>query len=70
MKALTFQRYGETPDIALAEVPRPTLQPDEMLVQVHAASVNPIDNMIPTGTSRPSCACGCPPRWAATWPAW
>ncbi|KQW45358.1 MULTISPECIES: NADP-dependent oxidoreductase [unclassified Roseateles] len=49
MKALTFQRYGKTPDIALAEVPRPTLQPDEMLVQVHAASVNPIDNMIPTG---------------------
>jgi NADPH:quinone reductase-like Zn-dependent oxidoreductase len=49
MKALTFKRYGKTPDIGFADVPRPTLKPDELLVQVHAASVNPIDNMIPTG---------------------
>lgn len=49
MKALTFQRYGKSPDIGFAEVPRPMLKPDELLVQVHAAGVNPIDNMIPTG---------------------
>jgi NADPH:quinone reductase-like Zn-dependent oxidoreductase len=49
MKALTFKRYGKSPDIGFAEVPRPTLKADELLVQVHAASVNPIDNMIPTG---------------------
>ena len=49
MKALTFKRYGKSPEIGFAEVPRPTLKPDELLVQVHAASVNPIDNMIPTG---------------------
>ncbi|CAN7556921.1 NADP-dependent oxidoreductase [Polaromonas sp. LjRoot131] len=49
MKALTFKRYGKTPDIGFAEVPRPTLKPDELLVEVHAAAVNPIDNMIPTG---------------------
>lgn len=49
MKALTFKRYGKSPEIGFAEVPRPTLQPDELLVQVHAAGVNPIDNMIPTG---------------------
>ncbi|WP_018150746.1 NADP-dependent oxidoreductase [Leeia oryzae] len=49
MKALTFKRYGKTPDIGFADVPRPTLKDDELLVQVHAASVNPIDNMIPTG---------------------
>ena len=49
MKALTFKRYGKSPDIAFADVPRPTLKADEMLVQVHAAGVNPIDNMIPTG---------------------
>ena len=49
MKALTFKRYGKSPDIGFAEVPRPTLKPDELLVQVHAAAVNPIDNMIPTG---------------------
>ena len=49
MKALTFQRYGKSPDIGFSDVPRPLLMADEMLVQVHAASVNPIDNMIPTG---------------------
>lgn len=49
MKALTFQRYGKSPGIGFAEVPRPMLKPNELLVQVHAAGVNPIDNMIPTG---------------------
>ncbi|MGJ3699366.1 NADP-dependent oxidoreductase [Variovorax sp. AFSI2.2] len=49
MKSLTFKRYGKSPGIGFTDVPRPTLKPDEMLVQVHAASVNPIDNMIPTG---------------------
>jgi NADPH:quinone reductase-like Zn-dependent oxidoreductase len=49
MKALTFQRYGKSPEIGFADVPRPTLKADELLVRVHAASVNPIDNMIPTG---------------------
>jgi len=30
-------------------VPRPTPKADELLVEIHAAGVNPIDNMIPTG---------------------
>ena len=49
MKALTFKRYGKSPEIGFADVPRATPKADELLVQVHAASVNPIDNMIPTG---------------------
>jgi NADPH:quinone reductase-like Zn-dependent oxidoreductase len=49
MKALTFKRYGRSPEIGFADVPRPTLKANELLVQVHAASVNPIDNTIPTG---------------------
>ena len=49
MRALTFKRYGKSPEIGLSDVPRPALKADELLVQVHAASVNPIDNMIPTG---------------------
>lgn len=53
MKALTFKRYGKSPDIGLANVPRPALKANEMLVQVHAASVNPVDNMIPTGIFKP-----------------
>lgn len=53
MKALTFKRYGKSPDIGFADVPRPTLKSDELLVQVHAASVNPVDNMIVTGIFKP-----------------
>ena len=49
MKALTFKRYGKSPEIGFVELPRPTPKAEELLVQVHAASVNPIDNMIPTG---------------------
>lgn len=53
MKALTFKRYGKSPDIGFSNIDRPTLQPDELLVQVHAAGLNPIDNMIPGGTFKP-----------------
>lgn len=53
MKALVFNRYGRADQIAFADVPRPTLKPDEMLVQVHAAGLNPIDTMIPKGTFKP-----------------
>ncbi len=49
MKAVTFKRYGKSPDIGLAQVSRPTIKPNELLVEVHAAGLNPIDNMIPTG---------------------
>ncbi|WP_027820968.1 NADP-dependent oxidoreductase [Paraburkholderia bannensis] len=53
MKALTFKRYGKSPEIGFADVPRPTLKGDEILVQVRAVGLNPIDNMIPTGMFKP-----------------
>ncbi|CAD7715934.1 Quinone oxidoreductase 1 [Xanthomonas hydrangeae] len=53
MKALTFKRYGKSPDIGFSELPPPTVKPNELLVEVHAAGVNPIDNMIPTGIFKP-----------------
>jgi NADPH:quinone reductase-like Zn-dependent oxidoreductase len=53
MKALTFKRYGKSSDIGISDVPRPTLKPDELLVQVHAAGLNPIDNIVPTGIFKP-----------------
>lgn len=53
MKALVFKRYGKPDQIAFADLPRPSPKPDEILVQVHAAGLNPIDNMIPKGTFKP-----------------
>ena len=53
VKALVFKRYGKSDQITFADVPRPALKPDEILVQVHAAGLNPIDNAIPKGTFKP-----------------
>ena len=53
MKALVFKRYGRADHIAFADTPRPVPKLDEILVQVHAAGLNPIDNMIPKGTFKP-----------------
>ncbi|WP_122314296.1 NADP-dependent oxidoreductase [Pseudomonas cichorii] len=53
MKALTLKRYGKSPEIGFAQVSRPTIKPDELLVEVYAEGLNPIDNMIPTGIFKP-----------------
>ncbi|NOT12865.1 MAG: NADP-dependent oxidoreductase [Methylococcaceae bacterium] len=52
MKALILKRYGDK-QVDFADVQKPTIKPDELLVQVHAVGLNPIDNMIPKGTFRP-----------------
>lgn len=53
MKALVFKRYGKSAEAEFAEIPRPAIGPDEILVAVHAVGLNPIDNMIPKGTFKP-----------------
>ena len=53
MKALLFTRYAKANNLAFADLPRPALKPDEMLVEVHAAGLNPIDTMIPKGAFKP-----------------
>ncbi|MGQ0682187.1 NADP-dependent oxidoreductase [Bradyrhizobium sp.] len=53
MRALVFKRYGKPDQITFADISRPAPGPDEILVQVHAAGLNPIDNMIPKGTFKP-----------------
>ena len=44
MKAIHFKDYGELkPNIIIKELPLPVPTQDEVLVKVHAASVNPVD---------------------------
>ncbi|MCU1487509.1 MAG: NAD(P)-dependent alcohol dehydrogenase [Actinomycetia bacterium] len=51
MKAVTTRRYGAPDDVlALADVDDPTIADDQVLVQVHAASVNPVDWHLVRGT--------------------
>lgn len=53
MKALLLKRYGKADQLAFANISRPTIQPNEILVQIHAVGLNPIDNKIPTGAFKP-----------------
>jgi NADPH:quinone reductase-like Zn-dependent oxidoreductase len=53
MKALVLKRYGKPDQIVFADIPRPVPKPDEILVQVYAAGLNPIDTMIPKGDFKP-----------------
>lgn len=53
MKAVTFDRYGRSARIGFADIPCPAIKPDEILVQVRAVGLNPIDYMIPKGTFKP-----------------
>jgi len=53
MRALVFKRYGRPDQVTFVDTPRPSPKPNEILVQVHAAGLNPIDTMIPKGTFKP-----------------
>lgn len=43
MKAVRIDRFGEPSDLQIQDLPKPELSKDEVLVQVHAAGVNPSD---------------------------
>src|SRR5258708_15826140 len=49
MKAMRIHRFGGPEVMDIEEVPVPQPQADELLVRVHAASVNPIDYKIRRG---------------------
>jgi NADPH:quinone reductase len=43
MKALRFERFGSPGVLSLQDLPVPNLQPGDVLVEVHAAAINPSD---------------------------
>jgi NADPH:quinone reductase-like Zn-dependent oxidoreductase len=43
MKAFVVERYGGADAVRAADVPNPLVGDDDVLVQIHAASVNPLD---------------------------
>lgn len=49
MKALIVDKYGKQEILRVGEMPEPDLLADEVLVRVHAASVNPLDAKIRNG---------------------
>lgn len=64
MKALVFRQYGGPEILRIEEVEKPSPRPDELLIRVHAASLNPLDwhrmrglpypvRLLATGIGRP-----------------
>lgn len=48
MKAMVIDKYGKVP-MRMAEVPTPEINENEVLAEIHAASINPIDFKIRDG---------------------
>ena len=49
MKAFVVDRYGSADGVRVADMPDPELRNDDVLVEVHAAGVNPLDSKIRDG---------------------
>lgn len=49
MKAFIVDRYGKKDNVRIGEMPDPALREDDVLVQIHAAGVNPLDSKIRGG---------------------
>lgn len=52
MKAMQYTGYGDPSKLQLNEIDKPSLAPDQLLVQVVASSVNPIDWKLYNGSLR------------------
>src|SRR5262245_56991312 len=52
MKAVRIHEYGAPDVLRYEEAPEPELRPDDVLVRVHATSVNPLDWKIRAGLAK------------------
>ncbi len=52
MKALAYDKYGGLDVMRLAELPDPEPGPSDVLVEIHAAGINPIDWKVRAGAQR------------------
>lgn len=53
MKAFSFERYGDNDRVRMSDVSEPQLRDTDVLVQIHAAGVNPLDSKIRDGEFKP-----------------
>lgn len=53
MKAIYYEKYGDASVLKYGEQPKPDIKDNELLVRVHASSVNPVDWKIRSGLLLP-----------------
>lgn len=53
MKAFLLDRYGKEQALRVGDLPEPALNADDVLVEVHAAGLNPLDARIRDGAFKP-----------------
>ena len=49
MKAVVFNKYGGNDVVDIKDVPLPTCGPEDVMIKVHAASINPVDWKVRSG---------------------
>ena len=49
MKAFIIDKYKSKDGGRIGQIPVPTVQPDEILIEVHAAAINQLDSKIRSG---------------------
>ncbi|MBD2481164.1 NAD(P)-dependent alcohol dehydrogenase [Planktothrix sp. FACHB-1365] len=53
MKAIVIDQYGSPDVLRYQDIPTPTIKPDQVLVKIHASSINPVDWKIRQGLLQP-----------------
>ena len=59
MKAFIVDRYGSADRVRASEVPDPEMRDDDVLIEMHAAGVNPLDSKIRDGEFKLFCLIDC-----------
>jgi hypothetical protein len=74
MKAFIVDRYGSKEGLRFGEMPDPEMREDDVLIQVHAAGVNPLDSKIRDGEFKLILPYRLPlilaTMWLALWSGW
>lgn len=55
MKAIVINQYGSVEELQERQVPKPVVKCNEVLIRIHATSVNPVDWKIRKGDLQKSC---------------
>jgi NADPH:quinone reductase-like Zn-dependent oxidoreductase len=53
MRSLAIQKYCKPSEYQILELPKPKLKdPEDILIKVHAASINPVDVKVASGMAK------------------